>query len=91
MRTASLMVEVCRDCARTWGVTMTPREDVLCSDCARSRPWRRPVTYWQARIWNFPHSYPYTRSLEWWDQQTSLQDLRIAVSLAAQLEEDSHA
>lgn len=91
MRTASLMVEVCRDCARTWGVTMTPREDVLCADCARPRPWKWPVRYWQARISCFPFTYPYTRSPEWWDQQTSLQDLRIAVSLAAQLEEEPGA
>ena len=26
--------EECRKCGKTWGVTMTPREDVICSDCS---------------------------------------------------------
>jgi hypothetical protein len=28
--------EECRKCGKTWGVTMTPREDVICSDCSHT-------------------------------------------------------
>lgn len=78
--------ETCRECGKSWGVTMKPREDVLCSDCARPQPWRRPVHYWNARVWCFHCPPTYTGSPEWWDAQTSLQDLKFAASIAGELE-----
>lgn len=78
------MMECCYECGHTWGVTMEPRERVLCASCATPRPWRRPVHYWQARICCYfssrEHTWP--RSPEWWDQQADLADLRVAVESA---------
>ena len=80
--------EKCRDCGKTWGVTMKPRESVLCEECARPKPWRRPEHYWLSRSWNFHSTKPYviTRSPEWWDQQTDLIELKYAAVTAASLE-----
>lgn len=80
------MRETCVDCGKSWGVTMKPREVVRCQACARPQPWRRPLWYWQARIWNFPFGALIRRSPEWWDSQTSLQDLRAAVGFAREFE-----
>ncbi|QYN17503.1 hypothetical protein [Amycolatopsis sp. DSM 110486] len=80
------MREKCRECGHSWGVTMLPRTDVLCSECARPTPSRRPAHYWAARMWNFPTSNPWPRSPEWWDEQTSRADLRIAAEFANSLE-----
>lgn len=81
------MREACIDCGKTWGVTEEPRKIVRCSACASPKPWRDPVWYWQARIWNFPHGYVVLRSPEWWDMQASRQDLRVAVGFARTLEQ----
>jgi hypothetical protein len=78
--------ETCRECGHSWGVTMKPRESVLCSDCVAPRTWRRPVHYWNSRVWNFPHPSTVVRDPEWWDAQTSLQDLKFAASIADQIE-----
>jgi hypothetical protein len=82
------MHEVCRDCGKTWGVTMPPREDVRCSDCVRPKPWRNPVDYWGSRWWNYFSSHPHHwhRSPEWWDQQTDRQELTYAAELARHLQ-----
>lgn len=79
------MIETCIGCNKTWGVTMTPRARVLCTECATPKPWRNPVLYWTSRIWNFPWSHDHVRSAEWWDQQTALADLRIAAANAENL------
>ena len=76
------MIETCRDCGHSWGVTMTPRTDVLCTDCARPTPNRWPKTYWALRATS-GHPTLRFRSTEWWDQQTSLADLRHAAAIAA--------
>ena len=78
------MIETCNECGKTWGVTMTPRTEVLCTDCSRCTPWRRPRDYWNYRAWS-SHcpSAPY-RSPEWWDMVCSLQDLKYAATLAKQ-------
>lgn len=79
------MIETCKLCAHTWGVTMTPREDVLCGSCASPTPSRNPGHYWKARFWNYHSTKPHmiTRSPEWWDQQTDLVDLRYAIEVAS--------
>jgi hypothetical protein len=81
------MNEVCRECGKSWGVTMQPREHVLCQGCAQPKPWRRPVHYWGSRIWNYRSTKPYatTRSPEWWDQQTDRLDLEYALSISSHL------
>lgn len=73
------MREVCRDCDAFWAVSMTPRESVLCASCASPRPWRNPVRYWQGRLWNQRRAAGYARSPEWWDEQTTREDLRVAL------------
>lgn len=81
------MIETCMDCGKTWGVTMTPRTKVRCTPCARPRPDREPVWYWQARIWNdngWSRLRP--RSAAWWDNVTTLEDLEYAVECAEKLE-----
>lgn len=82
------MRETCRHCGKTWGVTMMPRESVLCDECVRPKPWRRPEHYWLSRSWNFHSTKPYaiTRSPEWWDQQTDRQALAYAAELARHLQ-----
>ena len=78
--------ETCRECGHSWGVTMTPREDVLCSGCARPQPWKRPAHYWSSRVWNFRgFDAVWPRSPEWWDANTSLQELKYAAEIAADL------
>lgn len=80
------MHETCRDCGKRWGVTETPRADIQCSDCARPKPWYRADAYWAHRARMFLAPYFIAGSAEWWDQQTSLADLRIAAELAHTLE-----
>ena len=78
--------EACRECGHSWGVTMTPRADVLCADCSRPQPWMRPAHYWSARVWNFRgFDVVWPRSPEWWDAKTSLQELKYAAEIAAAL------
>lgn len=81
------MTETCKLCGHTWGVTMAPRDDVLCSKCAQPKPWRNPEHYWLSRIGNYHSTHPHmiTRSPEWWDQQTDRVELKYAAELAAQL------
>jgi hypothetical protein len=75
--------EACYECGQRWGVTMEPRERVLCTPCARPKPWKDPVRYWQSRIWGqCPAGY--AGSPEWWDAKTTMQDLRVAVAFAEQ-------
>jgi hypothetical protein len=76
------VIEKCAECSRTWGVTTVPRPVVLCSDCARPTPWRRAATYWHLRATTGWTVLRY-RSPEWWDQQTSREDLRYAADYAA--------
>lgn len=78
--------ETCRECGKQWGVSMTPREDVLCQECVQPRPWKNPVHYWQSRLWNFPWGIHVVRSPEWWDAQTSRNELKFAAELARDLE-----
>jgi hypothetical protein len=80
------MREICKDCGHTWGVSMEPRADVRCAECARPKPWRRPAHYWASRVWNF-HGFEGThiRSAEWWDARSALQDLKYAAELAKEL------
>jgi hypothetical protein len=78
--------ETCRECGHSWCVTMAPREDVLCSGCARPQPWKRPAHYWSARVSNFRgFDAVWPRSPEWWDAKTSLQELKYAAEIAADL------
>jgi hypothetical protein len=85
----STMREVCIDCGTSWGVTMTPREVVRCTPCATPRPWKWPLRYWQARVWNFrPDRYATYRSPEWWDAQTSRKDLAVAIEFAHELPQE---
>jgi hypothetical protein len=85
----STMREVCIDCGTSWGVTMTPREIVRCTPCATPRPWKWPLRYWQARVWNFrPDRYATYRSSEWWDAQTSRKDLAVAIEFARELPQE---
>ena len=78
--------ETCRECGHSWGVTMTPRVDVLCSGCARPQSWKRPAHYWSARVWNFRgFDAVWPRSPEWWDAKTSLQELKYAALIAVDL------
>lgn len=74
--------ERCYRCGHTWGVTMPPRERVLCTPCARPAPNRDAARYWRLRATT---GWPTLRHLspEWWDQQTSLADLRYAAAIAA--------
>ncbi|MFJ4637552.1 hypothetical protein ACIP69_18250 [Streptomyces hygroscopicus] len=74
--------EKCRECGHTWGVTTTPRTDVLCTRCARPTPFRWPARYWWLRAHTGHWDVRY-RSPEWWDQQTSIADLRYAAEIAA--------
>lgn len=78
------MKETCYLCGHSWGVTMSPRERVLCTPCARPTPSRRPAHYWHLRAWT-GWDYSHYRSPEWWDQQTALQDLKHAAEVANQL------
>lgn len=78
--------ETCRECGHSWGVTMPPRESVLCEGCARPQPWKNPGRYWRSRVNNHPWGWAVYRSPEWWDSQTSLQDLRYAASIADEIE-----
>ncbi|MGW7688878.1 hypothetical protein ACWGMA_08280 [Streptomyces asiaticus] len=77
------MIETCRECGHTWGVTTTPRPSVLCGPCARPTPSRWPDRYWWLRACTGHPDVRY-RSTDWWDQQTSLVDLRHAAEYAAQ-------
>lgn len=79
------MIETCYECGTSWGVTMKPRDKVLCTPCARPQPWKWPVWYWKARIWTLPWSGAWVRSPEWWDNQTTLADLRAAVASAEKI------
>lgn len=73
--------ETCYECARSWGVTMRPRERVLCTPCARPLPWRRPAEYWRSRLRNqqWPSLFA---AVEWLDARTTRDDLRLAVAAA---------
>lgn len=82
------MVERCMDCGKTWGVTVEPREKVRCTGCSTALPWRWPALYWRMRIVNLPWPATYTGSPEWWDNKTSLADLRYALTVADQLWSD---
>lgn len=64
------MRETCRLCGHTWGVTTTPRPDVLCTPCGRPAPNQRPAHYWHLRAATGWPEERY-RSAEWWDQQAS--------------------
>ncbi len=78
------MTETCYGCGHKWGVTVTPRERVLCGPCARPTPQQMPATYWRHRaITGWGHER--YRSPEWWDQQTSMTDLRHAAGIALEL------
>ncbi|GAA1065249.1 hypothetical protein [Streptomyces asiaticus] len=76
------MIEKCRECGHAWGVTTTPRTSVLCGPCARPTPSRRAAHYWWLRAHTGHWDLRY-RSPEWWDQQTSIADLRCAAEYAA--------
>jgi hypothetical protein len=78
------VTETCYLCGHSWGVTTTPRTRVLCTACARPTPGRRPARYWWLRAHTNHRSELYG-SPEWWDQQTSLEDLRYAAENAARL------
>lgn len=75
------MIESCYLCGRSWGVTSSPRSHVLCAACARPTPNCNPARYWWLRA-HTGWDYPTYRSPEWWDQQTSLYDLRHAADTA---------
>ncbi|MEU1787070.1 hypothetical protein ABZ553_14595 [Streptomyces sparsogenes] len=77
------MNETCRECGHTWGVTTTPRTNVLCTPCARPAPNRRPAHYWWLRAHTGHWDAGQYRTPEWWDQQTSIADLRYAAEIAA--------
>ncbi len=74
------MRETCKDCGTTWGVTMTPRTDIRCTECARPKPWRDPQRYWACRVSTFGtrRDHATFRSPQWWNEQTELQDLTYA-------------
>lgn len=77
-----LMRETClTGCGRSWGVTMTPREQVLCMECARPRPWHRPAAYWLSRLQLLPWPSP-SDVVAYRDAQTSRADLRVALAAA---------
>ena len=80
------MTEICKHCGKAWGVTMPPREDIACSECLR-RPDLYPVRYWWGRhhVRDFL-TWPVLqyRSVEYWDNETSLEDLAYAAGLAEQ-------
>ena len=78
-------METCSNCGRTWGVTTKPRIDVLCSACGRPSPNRRPAVYWHLRAVTGHRDERY-RSADWWDQQTSLDDLKHAAEFASDLD-----
>lgn len=78
-------METCSNCGHTWGVMGPARTDVLCSDCGRPAPNRRPEAYWHLRAVT-GHPDERYRSADWWDQQTSLADLNHAARLAAGLD-----
>ncbi|MCX5584243.1 hypothetical protein [Streptomyces erythrochromogenes] len=78
-------METCSLCGRTWGVVTQPRSNVLCAPCGRPAPNRRPGAYWHLRA-TTGHPVQRYRSPEWWDQQTSLADLKHAARLAAGME-----
>lgn len=61
---------------------MAPRVEVLCGDCARPTPSRRPAHYWSLRLIALYQERYWTRSPEWWDQQTSHADLEVAAANA---------
>jgi hypothetical protein len=77
-------METCSNCGRTWGVTTKPRTDVLCTACGRPAPNRRPDAYWHLRAVT-GHPVQRYRSVDWWDQQTELADLRYAAETATGL------
>ena len=78
--------ETCRECGHSWGVTMKPRESVLCEVCVQPQPWKRPAHCWSSRVWNFRgFDAVWPRSPEWWDAKTSLQELKYAAEVAAAL------
>jgi hypothetical protein len=77
----SVSVERCRDCGKTWAVIVTPRPSVQCGDCARPKPNYRAAAYWHLRAWTGWPTELY-RSPEWWDQQTSLADMKYAAAVA---------
>lgn len=83
------MHETCIDCGKMWGVVTTPRAGIRCTPCARARPDRDPLRYWEARIWNDNgwSRFRY-KSAAWWDNITALQDLEYAVKRAEKLEAD---
>ncbi|MCY0916995.1 hypothetical protein OS965_02240 [Streptomyces sp. H27-G5] len=78
------MTETCTLCGHSWGVTTTPRPAVLCTPCGRPAPNRRPAHYWHLRA-TTGHPVQRYRSVDWWDQQTSLADLRQAAANATTL------
>lgn len=80
------MTETCTLCHHSWGVTTTPRLNVLCTNCGQPAPNRRPAMYWHLRAVT-GHSVQRYRSPEWWDQQTSLADLKHAAAHASALEQ----
>lgn len=88
------MKETCYACGHSWGVTMEPREKVLCSSCARPQPWQQPWYapdyYWSSRIWTLEWP-PITESPEWWDTKATLADLRVAKHCAATLAASTEA
>lgn len=77
------MRETCYECGHCWGVTCEPRTHVLCTPCARPKPWKDPVRYWQSRIWHQRWAAD-AGSSEWWDAKTTMRDLRVAVVFAEQ-------
>lgn len=82
------MTETCRACGHTWGVTTAPRTDVLCGPCARPTPSRQPAYYWWLRAHTGHWGAGWYGTVEWWDQQTSIADLRHAADIAARKPEE---
>ena len=81
-----MLFETCKHCGKTWGVTMTPRADIRCSDCLR-RPDLYPVHYWAARRASLSYMVGPSlkfRSPQYHDWWTSMEDLAYAADLAEQ-------
>jgi len=80
-------METCMHCGKTWGVLTPPRSPIACSECL-GRPDLYPVRYWWARhrIRGF-FTWPVLRyrTVDYWDNQCSMEDLAYAADLAEQV------